>query len=144
MQQTVPVTVVGDQRIYDLDARIGVLETEEGVRFYAFANGYNRPETVGTREEVEAALGLRPEPLGARPGRRTAGGGWVLGFGRIKGKPLIVEITQADRVLADVRCGEFGCSLALLSDLGTIDEGGPQVAEDVIEQMEKWAVSKGW
>lgn len=39
-----------------LDPRIGVLNSG---RFYAFVNGYDRPEFTGTREEVEVALGIR-------------------------------------------------------------------------------------
>lgn len=46
-----------------LDSRIGVLSSG---RFYAFAHGYDQPETVGTRHEVELALGIAiakaPEP----------------------------------------------------------------------------------
>lgn len=38
-----------------LDPRIGTLNSG---RFYAFAHGYDKPETVGTLAEVEAALGL--------------------------------------------------------------------------------------
>lgn len=40
----------------NLDPRIGVLNSG---KFYAFAHGYDKPETVGTLEEVEVALGLR-------------------------------------------------------------------------------------
>jgi hypothetical protein len=52
----------------NLDPRIGTLNSG---RFYAFANGYDQPETVGTLAEVEAALGLRPAPIApaAKPGR---------------------------------------------------------------------------
>ncbi|AFU87449.1 hypothetical protein CcrMagneto_gp279 [Caulobacter virus Magneto] len=39
-----------------LDPRIGVLNS--GV-YYAFVDGYDKPETRGTLEEVEIALGLR-------------------------------------------------------------------------------------
>lgn len=39
-----------------LDPRIGTLNSG---RFYAFVQGYDQPETVGTLEEVEIALGLR-------------------------------------------------------------------------------------
>ncbi|MBN3744724.1 hypothetical protein G3N96_04650 [Burkholderia sp. Se-20373] len=39
-----------------LDPRIGMLNSG---KFYAFVNGYDRPETIGTLEEVETALGLR-------------------------------------------------------------------------------------
>ena len=40
----------------NMDPRIGVLNSGQ---FYAFANGYDQPETRGTLEEVETALGLR-------------------------------------------------------------------------------------
>lgn len=39
-----------------IDPRIGMLGNG---RFYAFANGYDQPETVGTLPDVEAALGIR-------------------------------------------------------------------------------------
>lgn len=39
-----------------LDPRIGILNSG---KFYAFVNGYDKPETIGTLEEVETALGLR-------------------------------------------------------------------------------------
>ncbi|NIF40195.1 hypothetical protein F3J14_04605 [Burkholderia sp. Tr-862] len=39
-----------------LDPRIGMLNSG---KFYAFVNGYDKPETIGTLEEVETALGLR-------------------------------------------------------------------------------------
>ena len=38
-----------------LDPRIGVLNSGQ---FYAFAHGYDKPETVGTRLQVEQALGI--------------------------------------------------------------------------------------
>jgi len=38
-----------------LDSRIGVLNSG---KFYAFAHGYDKPETVGTLQEVERALGI--------------------------------------------------------------------------------------
>lgn len=38
-----------------LDPRIGVLNSGQ---FYAFAHGYDKPETVGTRQKVEQALGI--------------------------------------------------------------------------------------
>ena len=47
----------------NLDPRIGTLNSG---KFYAFANGYDQPETVGTLAEVEAALGLRAAPAKAR------------------------------------------------------------------------------
>lgn len=50
-----------------LDPRIGMLN--DG-RFYAFADGYQNPETVGTLAEVEAALCLRasePKTVAAEP-----------------------------------------------------------------------------
>ena len=56
-----------------MDARIGTLNSG---KFYAFANGYDAPEVVGTLAEVEIALGLipsqpveriaAPAPIGAR------------------------------------------------------------------------------
>jgi hypothetical protein len=97
-----------------LDPRIGTLNTAHGVQFYAFVKGYDAPETVGTLGEVEIALGLREAPLSARTGRKTPTGGWVLSFGKIKGKLLVVEISTADSVMAEVRCGDFSCSLGLL------------------------------
>lgn len=39
-----------------IDPRIGALNIG---KFYAFVNGYDKPETVGTLEQVETALGLR-------------------------------------------------------------------------------------
>lgn len=45
-----------------MDPRIGILQTEQGVVFYAFAHGYDKPETRGSRAEVEHALGLRAKP----------------------------------------------------------------------------------
>lgn len=133
--------------ILPTDPRIGVLNS--GV-YYAFVDGPHKPETRGTLEEVEIALGLRtppeppPTPLRDRRGRKTKNGGWVLSFGKIKGKLLVVEISEADSVCADVRCGDFGCSLSLLSDLGTVDEDGPEVPAAIIDEMEAWAVTKGW
>lgn len=47
-----------------LDPRIGVLNSG---KFYAFVHGYDKPETVGTREEVEVALGLRTMPVATAP-----------------------------------------------------------------------------
>lgn len=38
-----------------LDPRIGKLNSN---KYYAFANGYDKPEIVGTLEQVETALGL--------------------------------------------------------------------------------------
>lgn len=38
-----------------LDPRIGILSSG---KFYAFAHGYDKPETVGTLQEVEHALGI--------------------------------------------------------------------------------------
>lgn len=46
----------------NLDPRIGVLNSG---KFYAFVNGYDQPEVVGTLEEVETALGLRAAPTKA-------------------------------------------------------------------------------
>lgn len=42
-----------------MDARIGTIIRNGQQLFYAFANGYNAPETVGSLEEVEVVLGLR-------------------------------------------------------------------------------------
>jgi len=39
-----------------LDPRIGTLNSG---CYYAFPNGYDAPEVVGTQQEVEVALGLR-------------------------------------------------------------------------------------
>lgn len=41
----------------NLDPRIGMLNSRQ---FYAFVDGYDAPEVVGTLAEVETALGLRP------------------------------------------------------------------------------------
>lgn len=41
-----------------LDSRIGVLNSG---KFYAFAHGYDKPETVGTLKEVERVLGIANE-----------------------------------------------------------------------------------
>jgi hypothetical protein len=43
----------------NMDPRIGQLNS--GL-FYAFINGYDQPEVSGTRQQVEAALGLDVEP----------------------------------------------------------------------------------
>lgn len=43
----------------NLDPRIGMLNSG---KFYAFVNGYDKPETTGSLEQVEAALGLRLAP----------------------------------------------------------------------------------
>lgn len=40
-----------------LDPRIGMLNSG---RFYAFADGLDKPETIGTLAEVQGALGLKP------------------------------------------------------------------------------------
>lgn len=40
-----------------LDPRIGLLSSG---RFYAFAHGYDKAETIGTLAEVQGALGLQP------------------------------------------------------------------------------------
>ena len=55
-----------------LDPRIGVLSSG---RFYVFALGYDKPETIGTLAEVEAALGLRSEPV-AFQGKKKALQSW--------------------------------------------------------------------
>jgi hypothetical protein len=44
----------------NLDPRIGKLNSG---KFYCFPNGYDRPEFVGSLEEVEAVLGIRAESL---------------------------------------------------------------------------------
>lgn len=41
----------------NLDPRIGKLNSG---KFYCFPNGNGKPELIGTLEEVEIALGLRP------------------------------------------------------------------------------------
>lgn len=50
----------------NLDSRIGMLQTANGIVFYAYVNGYDKPETRGTLEQVEVALGLRKAPKKAR------------------------------------------------------------------------------
>jgi len=42
-----------------LDPRIGVLNSG---KYYAFVHGYDQPETIGTLDEIEVALGLRMAP----------------------------------------------------------------------------------
>lgn len=42
-----------------MDPRIGILMQEGREVFYAFVNGYDKPEYQGTLEQVEIALGLR-------------------------------------------------------------------------------------
>lgn len=51
----------------NLDPRIGMLNSG---KFYAFVNGYDKPETVGSLEQVEAALGLRATPT-PKPTEKT-------------------------------------------------------------------------
>ncbi|WP_304350045.1 hypothetical protein [Comamonas testosteroni] len=51
-----------------LDPRIGVLNSG---RFYAFVNGLDKPETVGTREEVERALGVAAKAAGTSAPLKT-------------------------------------------------------------------------
>jgi hypothetical protein len=47
-----------------MDSRIGVLMVNGAHVYYAFLRGNAEPETVGTREEIEVALGIRsPEAL---------------------------------------------------------------------------------
>jgi hypothetical protein len=53
-----------------MDARIGTIIRNGQKRFYAFVNGYDAPETVGSLEEVEVALGLRV--VQAKPTAATA------------------------------------------------------------------------
>lgn len=50
-----------------MDARIGTIIRNGQERFYAFVNGYDAPETMGTLEEVETALGLRLAPVKSAP-----------------------------------------------------------------------------
>lgn len=50
-----------------LDPRIGTLNSG---KFYAFVNGYGKPETIGSLEQVEAALGLRVAPV-SRPAKKS-------------------------------------------------------------------------
>jgi hypothetical protein len=45
-----------------LDPRIGKLNSG---RFYAFADGYDKPETVGTLAQVERALGIEFKTMAA-------------------------------------------------------------------------------
>ncbi|AFU86755.1 hypothetical protein D869_gp159 [Caulobacter phage CcrRogue] len=128
---------------HNIDPRIGVLNS--GV-YYAYVNGYHQPETRGTLEEVEIALGVRkpkpaPAPLVEVQGR---GGRVSVQFGTINGKPLTLTIQEADSVCADVECGRHGCSLALLDDFGTIGEDGPKVPQKTIDKMIDWALTKGW
>lgn len=54
----------------NLDPRIGTLN---GGKFYAFAQGYDKPEVVGTLPEVMAALGL-PAEAAAKPAAAAAPG----------------------------------------------------------------------
>ncbi len=48
----------------NLDPRIGMLNSG---KFYCFPNGTGKPELIGTLEEVEVALGLRPPAELATP-----------------------------------------------------------------------------
>lgn len=48
-----------------LDPRIGMLCKEGKTVYYALLHGYGKPETQGTLEEIEVALGLRP-PIAPR------------------------------------------------------------------------------
>lgn len=50
------------------DPRIGLLASG---KYYAFVNGYDQPEVVGTLEEVEAALGLRQAAKKAAPEKKV-------------------------------------------------------------------------
>lgn len=47
-----------------LDPRIGQLN---GGKFYCFPNGYGQPELIGSREEIEVALGLRRRVAASKP-----------------------------------------------------------------------------
>lgn len=52
-----------------LDQRIGQLNNG---RYYAFVNGYDKPEFVGALDEVQCALGLRQQqPVAARAHNMT-------------------------------------------------------------------------
>lgn len=49
-----------------MDPRIGTLNQNGKTVYYAFLNGYNHPETQGSRDEIEVALGIRvtsPKPV---------------------------------------------------------------------------------
>lgn len=54
-----------------LDPRIGKLNSG---KYYAFVDGYDRPEFIGTLEEVEIALGLRQKPVRAKRVRKSLKG----------------------------------------------------------------------
>lgn len=49
-----------------MDPRIGILCCEGKQVFYAFVDGYHKPEFRGTLDQVEVALGIRTAPV-ARP-----------------------------------------------------------------------------
>ena len=51
-----------------LDPRIGMLNSG---KFYAYVHGNGKPETVGTLEEVERALGIFKEQTSAPASART-------------------------------------------------------------------------
>lgn len=53
-----------------MDSRIGILIQEGKTVYYAFAHGYDNPETQGSLADVEAALGLRT-PQQAPKARKT-------------------------------------------------------------------------
>jgi len=67
-----------------LDPRIGVLNSG---RYYAFVDGYNKPEFVGSLEEVELRLGIRQPKAGAKK---------VVGSSRL----YEYEVTVTPRVVA--------------------------------------------
>lgn len=48
----------------NLDPRIGTLQGERGVSYYAFVGGYREPEVRGSLARVELALGLRKRSVG--------------------------------------------------------------------------------
>lgn len=54
-----------------MDPRIGELRRDGVLLFYAFCQGYDRPETVGTLAQVEAALGVQPCEVSADDKMRT-------------------------------------------------------------------------
>lgn len=88
-----------------LDQRIGILS--DG-RCYAFVNGYDQPETIGTRVEIERALGLVPPPPERKALRRyavTVTPLVVVYTGRHAGGEYVVEViaTKASEAIKKVR-----------------------------------------
>lgn len=43
-----------------------------------------------------------------------------------------------------VEYGRHSCSLAVLSDFGTIGDDGPEVKQATIEAIENWAIAHGY